>query len=226
MKALLRKWADNHRSGSLADKLRKKRFALFESLIRELPRPINILDVGGTEAYWERMGFLPAEGIHITLLNTYQSTVKYSGVESIKGDARHMKQFADNSFHIVFSNSVIEHVGTASDQQRMVDEMRRVAPKLYLQTPNRCFPLEPHFLFPFFQFLPLTLQTRLLMSFSLGWYPRQESKEKAAALAASTRLMTHAELKKLFPGSTIVKERFAGITKSFVVLEGWHKPPK
>ncbi len=221
MKNLLNTLADNRKAGTLADKLRKRRFTLFRSLIDTLPLPIKILDVGGTEIYWERMGFLPGKGITITLLNTYQAAVKHPGFFSLKGDGRNMPEFTDNSFDIVFSNSVIEHVGSSEDQQKMVAEMRRVGKRLYLQTPNRYFPLEPHFLFPFFQFMPLGLQTALLRRFSLGWYPRQPNKEKARQLASSIRLMTQQELRSLYPKAKIVKEKFAGLTKSFVVLEGW-----
>ncbi len=221
MKVVLNTLADNRKAGSFADKLRKKRFSFFREHIEKLPLPLNILDVGGTELYWERMGFLPAEDIHITILNLEKPSVKNANVSGVAGDARDMKQFSDNSFDIAFSNSVIEHVGTFEDQQEMAKEMRRVASKIYLQTPNRYFPLEPHFLFPFFQFLPFKMKVWLLRNFNLGWYPRQKNKEKAMEVVRSVRLMTRKELKMLFPGAEIYRERFVGLVKSFVVMEGF-----
>ena len=62
--------------------------------------------------------------------------------------------FDDDSFDIAFSNAVIEHVGSREDQRRFVHELCRVAPKVFVSTPNRRFPLEVHTLVPFLHWLP------------------------------------------------------------------------
>lgn len=221
MKVVLNTLADNRKAGSFADRLRKKRFALFKSLIEELPAPVKIIDVGGTELYWERMGFLPNENAHITILNLHKTKANYPNVIGVAGDGRDMKQFDDNSFDVAFSNSVIEHVGSFEDQQAMAKEIQRVAQVIYLQTPNRYFPIEPHFLFPFFQFLPVRLRVWMLMRFNLGWYEKAVDKEKARSIVTSIRLLSRKELKRLFPGATIYRERFMGLVKSFVVVDGF-----
>lgn len=214
---MLKKLADNTAPGSLANKLRKKRFRLFLQLIDRLPRPLKIIDVGGTGSYWQRMGFSLGTDVEITLLNLHQEKATHSSIKSVAGDACDMRQFGDDTFHVAFSNSVIEHVGTFADQQRMASEMQRIAPLVYLQTPNHHFPLEPHFLFPFFQYLPVKWRVWLLMRFNLGWYPRCTSKQEATNIVLSVRLLTRKELKILFPRATIHRERLAGLTKSFVV---------
>jgi hypothetical protein len=221
MKGILNRLANNEQANSLADRLRKRRFALFRSLITDLPRPLKIIDVGGTENYWEKMGFLTEKDVSISLVNLSARKVKHKNLQSYAGDARNLRQFDDQSFHIAFSNSVIEHVGNFHDQQSMVREMRRVAPRIYLQTPNRYFPLEPHFLFPFFQFLPLRARVWLLMNFQLGWYPRFTDTREAIKTAKSIRLLSHNELRILFPMARIYREKFLGFTKSFVVVEGF-----
>ena len=48
MTARLRGLADNRRPGSLADRFRQRRFELLRGLVDALPRPVRILDVGGT----------------------------------------------------------------------------------------------------------------------------------------------------------------------------------
>ena len=68
--------------------------------------------------------------------------------------------------------------------------MQRITKNIFVQTPNKYFPLEPHFLFPFFQFLPLGMQVWLLTHFQLGWYPKYQSKEEAKGAAKSIRLLT------------------------------------
>ncbi|NLN94608.1 MAG: class I SAM-dependent methyltransferase [Bacteroidales bacterium] len=219
MQSFLKNLSNNKDPNSLANKLRRKRFSLFLNLIKDLPKPIQIIDVGGTELFWEQMGFSGNPDIEITLLNLKSEPVKNPNIKSISGDARDMKQFAEKEFDIAFSNSVIEHVGDFNDQGRMAAEMKRIARGIFLQTPNYYFPVEPHFLFPFFQFMPLWLKTRLLMNFNLGWHTRISDKEKAREICRTIRLLKKSELKKLFPESEIHKEYFFGMVKSFIVKQ-------
>lgn len=217
-----RKFADNKQEFSLANKLRLKRFALFKSLISPLPRPLKILDVGGTQVFWERMGFTGIDDISIMIINLTKTETTYPNFKSVVGDAKNLSMFRDNEFDIVFSNSVIEHVGDFDDQQRMAEEVKRVGKRYFIQTPNRYFPVEPHFLFPFFQFLPLKIQVFLLRHFEIGWNTKIKDKQKAIEIIKSIRLLTKKELKQLFPGATIYKEKFFGLTKSFIVYKGWN----
>ena len=106
---------------------------------------IRILDVGGTEMYWEHMDFIKPN-IHITLLNLQKQSTKNNNFISIAGDACNMSDFNDKSFEIIHSNSVIEHVGSFNDQLKMADEIKRVGKIYFLQTPNYYFPIEPHFI--------------------------------------------------------------------------------
>jgi SAM-dependent methyltransferase len=57
--------------------------------------------------------------------------------------------FEDDAFDIAFSNAVIEHVGGRDEQERFVHELCRVAPRVFVSTPNRWFPVEVHTLMPF-----------------------------------------------------------------------------
>jgi len=62
--------------------------------------------------------------------------------------------FENDSFDIAFSNAVLEHVGGREEQRRFVHELCRVAPKVFVSTPNRRFPVEVHTLVPFLHWLP------------------------------------------------------------------------
>lgn len=75
----------------------------------------------------------------------------------VQGDGRNLP-YTNNEFDIVFSNSVIEHVGTFEDQKRFAEEIRRVAKSYWVQTPNRHFPVETHLIAPFIHFLPRNFQ--------------------------------------------------------------------
>jgi len=205
---------------AFARKMRKKRIALFESLISSLTRPLHILDVGGTQGFWELMGRIKDDA-NITIFNVSPIEVSYPTLISKVGDARDMREFKDKEFQIVFSNSVIEHVGTYAQQRQMAEEVQRVGERYYVQTPNRFFPIEPHFLFPFFQFLPLSLRVLLVTHFNLGWRRNIPDKQEALQAVKEIRLLTEKELKNLFPGANIYKEKLLGLTKSFIVYKGW-----
>ncbi len=201
---------------SLNQGFRAKRFAFFKTLLQSVDegKPIRILDVGGTQTYWERMNFTGHENVFITLLNLDVAPVNHANFSSIKGDACDLSAFADQHFDIVFSNSVIEHLFTWQNQQRMAAEVRRVARNYYVQTPNYFFPIEPHWMFPFFQFLPLGLRVWLTQKFSLGHYPRAVNRQAALQRVNEVQLLTEKQMKTLFPEGKVYREKLFGLTKS------------
>jgi ubiquinone/menaquinone biosynthesis C-methylase UbiE len=214
------KLADNRDQNSMASQMRRKRFAFFNSLLSKRKRPVRILDIGGTEEYWKMMPYEVDDRVSITLLNLDRAEVTMPNMTSIAGDARSV-QMEDKSFDVVFSNSVIEHVGDYRDQAKMTKEVVRVGKCYFIQTPNRYFPMEPHFVFPLFQFLPLAIRTWLLQSFRLGWFPKTPDKQKAREIVESIRLLDKAEFSALFPDARIYEEKVFGLTKSFVAYAGW-----
>lgn len=206
---------------SFSVRSRRRRMAFFNGLLASVPRPLRILDVGGTEVFWETMGLAGASDVEIVLLNVDRQEVRWPNLKSLPGDARDLAAFRMGEFDVVFSNSVIEHVGDFDMQKKMADEVRRVGRRYFIQTPNFYFPLEPHFLFPFFQFLPPAAKVFLIRHFNLGWYNKIPDAKEAAELAVSIRLLTERELHSLFPGGRLFKEKFLGITKSFIIYDGW-----
>ncbi len=222
MPTLFERIADNRRSDSLAAKLRKKRAAFFEHLIETLEKPIRILDVGGTENYWQLTGLSDINGVKIVLMNMNVLPVSLPNFVSVVGDARKLC-YPDKSFDVVFSNSVIEHVGGFSDQAHMAEEIRRVGRVYFIQTPNKYFPLEPHFLFPLFQFLPISLRVWLMVNFDLGWFSKTKDRIKARQIVKSIQLLSRSEFARLFPGASLYEEKLFGLTKSLIMYGGWDK---
>jgi SAM-dependent methyltransferase len=218
---LLMDMVDFRKDGSVITKMRLSRIALFMDLISPLPKPVKILDVGGTELFWERMGLAGDANYQITVLNLSKTESHHLNISLVIGDARDMSEFGDGAFDVAFSNSVIEHVGGPAEQRQMAEEVMRVGKRYFVQTPNRSFPFEPHFLFPFFQFFPLPLKVFMIRHFSLGWYPKISDKEEATKAAKSVRLLWRREVANLFPDGKIRDEKLFGLTISFIVYGGW-----
>src|SRR5207244_9645983 len=99
-------------------------------------------------------------------------------------------------------------------QVQFAAEFRRVARRYFLQTPNRWFIIEPHYLFPLFQFLPAPLQRWLHTHFNIGTFKKTDP-------FGTIRLMTRRELERLFPEARLVPERLVFLSKSwYLVLRG------
>ena len=83
--------------------------------------------------------------------------------------------------------------------------------RYFVQTPNRSFPIEPHYLFPFFQFLPHALQHWLHTHFDIGTFKRTDP-------FGTIRLLTRRELRQLFPEANLVPERVGPFVKSWYAV--------
>lgn len=221
---IYRRFSDNSSPQSAATQLRRRRFQILLDMVKDSADVIRILDVGGRPQYWELMlddGSL-SQRFDITVLNYAPShlSTAHKNFTMVVGDGRKMPQFADQQFDIVFSNSTIEHVGDFDDQAQMANEVRRIGRQYYVQTPNRYFPIEPHFVVPFFQFMPITVRAAIVQRFDLNGYARSPQWDDAVRKVSSIRLLTRKEVVQLFPEATIFEEKYYGLTKSFVAYTG------
>jgi hypothetical protein len=176
----------------------------------------TILDVGGYPAFWANLPIRPK----ITFVNLDEPSVigpLPRNFRYVKGDARRL-DFADNSFDIAFSNSVIEHVGAFADQERFAHEIRRVSRRLWVQTPNAWFPIEPHFIGPALPCIPRPLQRTIFRYFSVRGLLRKRDHADFDVLFDEIRLLNRDEVRALFPDADILTEKFCGLTKSFLAV--------
>jgi 2-polyprenyl-3-methyl-5-hydroxy-6-metoxy-1,4-benzoquinol methylase len=176
-------------------------------------KPIQILDVGGTASFWKRSQIPNIPGVRITLLNLHLEKSNHPHIRSMIGDATEMKNFEDKEFDLVFSNSVIEHLYTFENQNKMAREIQRVGRKYFVQTPNRYFPIEAHYALPFAQYLPKRLLFLLLTNTKLSRFKRWD-RQAAQQYLEEIRLLNESEMRMLFTESKILKEKTIGLTKS------------
>ena len=213
--------ADINDAGSLAARFRQRGFDLFRRLLNDLPRPITILDVGGTPAFWETMSGTDQAEVRITLVNVLTQIATRPWMTSLVADATQLSGIGDRQYDVVFSHSLIEHVGDFPQQQRVAAEICRVGRRYFVQTPNFWFPIEPHFLCPGFHWLPLGVRAWLVSHFRLGWIERIPDRVTARRAVAGIRLLRPAELRALFPGATLYEVRLLGLAQSLIVYGGW-----
>lgn len=209
---------------SFSARSRAKRAAIFADLIvRCGVKGASVLDLGGTIDFWRmNLRYIPPGCISridvVNLPPMSEEIVNIDGVvvHAYAGNALDGSTIKSEFYDIVYSNSVIEHVGSLKDQKAMADIIMKSGSYYWVQTPARSFPIEPHFYFIYFHLLPLSVRTLLHQFFTLGYMQKNADWLDARIECEDTRLMTHREVSSVFKGCSIIKERFLGICKSHI----------
>lgn len=181
----------------------------------------RIVDLGGTAEHWlsvrDIWGSLP---VSITIVNRIPQAPDNEALSFTAGDVRDLSALSSKSFDLVYSNSVIEHVGEWEDMQKMAAEVERLADRHHIQTPNFWFPVDPHYRSLMFHWLPDNAKARMLMRRGRGHHPQQPDYLAAFQDLRSVRMLDSSMMSVLFPRSTIRRERFLGMTKSLIAERG------
>jgi Methyltransferase domain len=205
-------------SAKISPLFRRKRIKKFLDVFHPTAQT-RILDVGGIPKFWQEVPI----NARITLLNLYEldeydRSFMTPNQTSVVGDGTKL-DFEDQSFDIVFSNSVIEHLGTAENQMAFAREARRVGRGYWVQTPAKEFPIEPHYFAPCVHWFPKNIQRRLLPKCSLWGLLRKPSDEVLDYVLAELRLLRRREFRTLFPDGHFWTERTIGLPKSYTAYK-------
>lgn len=200
---------------------RGKRMELFVKRIRPLPGT-KVLDVGGFIDFWRDF---PVQGVEVICLNNEpvfrQKTISLGGANKIftvYGDALNLP-YPDRFFSVGFSNSVIEHLGSWDRQKTFAREILRVGEKIWVQTPAYECPFEPHFLAPFFHWLPKQWQLRLARNFTIWGLLHRPTLQSAQDMVQEVRLLKKSEFSELFPSCEIITEKLLFVfPKSYIAV--------
>lgn len=185
----------------LADQIslrsRRRKFGLFMESMAPTSET-TVLDVGvddfafgevsanegscGTLNFFEEMYPWPAQLTAVGQHEGERFRSSYPDARYVRADALELP-FEDGAFDIVFSNAVIEHVGSRQAQRRFVSELCRVAPRVFLSTPNRWFPVETHTLVPLVHWLPRPAADRAMRALRREDWERVELLGKTELLA-------------------------------------------
>ena len=185
-----------------------------------LPRPVRVLDVGGTTEFWEDRGWAGRPDVEVVMVNLPGKTIdrRHANLIPQDGDATAL-DYGDGEFEVAFSNSVIEHLGTRDRQRKMASEIRRVARHYYVQTPNRWFPVEPHFQAVGWHFLPRRVRVELIQRRRFGTRGPARDRQHAERIMDEINLLGPRELARMFPGCELMRERIGPLTKSLTVRD-------
>jgi hypothetical protein len=192
-------------------------FNLFMELMRPLPET-RVLDVGVTSDerfresnYFEQMYPYPDKVTCVGTEDGSHLSRRYPGLsytQVIPGDPL---PFRPAEFDIVFSNAVVEHVGSRGAQATFVRELCRVGRSFYLTTPNRWFPIEHHTGLPLLHYLPAPVFRGLL----------RRTRYRHWAEESNLNILTAQDLAALFPSDAAVEirsVRVAGLPSNLVAF--------
>lgn len=177
---------------------------------------MHVVDLGGRLGTWTRASVRPAR-VHVVNLEAPPAEVPdWAHVD--RADACDLSdRIAHNRYDLVYSNSVLEHVGGHERRLRFADAVRTLAERHWVQTPYRYFPIEPHWIAPGMQFLPVRLRTAVAQRWPLGHKPTR-THDAALHQVLWTELLGRSQMRHYFPDSRILVERVAGLPKSLIAV--------
>lgn len=192
---------------------RAQRMKLFAQSL-DLHDGMRVLDLGGAPQFWKNFDLYAFDITVVNLpsmLEPGEVTVGRHTVKKLAGDATDMSDHSPNSFDLVFSNSVIEHVGDDAKVRAFSENVKRLAPRYWVQTPSKWFPIEAHTGFPFWFLLPQGVRDMMIK--------RWRKKLPAwTEMVEETIVLERKRLQSLFPDGDLLVERFAGFPKSYCIF--------
>lgn len=214
----------------LSGRSRAKRAKLFLDLLKPTEKDL-IIDLGS------------ADGSYFSTIVPFRNNVFIADIDKSKLDLGKERYgfntailsedgslpFPDKYFDILFCSSVIEHVTldksqiediksgedfrkySFARQTKFANEIDRVAKRYFVQTPNKYFLMESHTWVPFAGLLPRSLLIKLIGMLNKFWIKKT---------SPDWNLLTYRQMKKLFGGSKLYRERFLFLfTKSIICIK-------
>jgi ubiquinone/menaquinone biosynthesis C-methylase UbiE len=163
----------------------------------------HILDVGVTsDRSYEASNYLEVWYPHknkITAVGIDDASFlcdQYPGMRFVMADGLRLP-FQDQTFDVVHSSAVVEHVGSSARQYAFIAECCRVTRRaVFITTPNRWFPVEFHTVLPLVHWLPKEIFRSLMRRTGRAFFAEERNLNLMTAatlsgLASANRDFVH-----------------------------------
>lgn len=178
---------------------------------------MSVIDIGGRVESWRRAPVRP-EHVHVVnLVKESADLPEWAEVDAADACAL-PGGIAGRHYDMVFSNSVIEHVGGHERRLRFAEAVHKLSERHWVQTPYRYFPIEPHWLAPGMQHLPVVVRTTIAHRWPMA-HSRATCRESALDAVLWVELLDRTQMRHYFPSSALLSERIMGITKSLIAVK-------
>jgi ubiquinone/menaquinone biosynthesis C-methylase UbiE len=165
----------------IAQKARNKFFKILKNNTNYSKKK-TIIDIGTTPSLDQVQNIILSKiknNKNVTVLSNLDCKIllqKFPNIKKIlKGDGR-KTNLPNNYFDIVHSNATIEHVGSHKNQLRFIKECIRISKKyVFIQTPNKFFPIDFHTLLPIIHWLPKKIHRKILRTVGLNFYSLEKN---------------------------------------------------
>jgi len=194
---------------------RQKMVELFFKLFPLNPST-TVLDLGVssenhiTANFLERMFPYPEKLTCAGIEDNSYVVKEFPSVKFVRIEAGRPLPFREQEFDIVYSNAVLEHVGSLNEQSEFITEILRVSKAFFITTPNRWFPVETHTSIPLLHLLPKGCFRYLLNLMGDSFYAQEKN----------LNLLSQKDSLKLFPKEIKVNValiRTIGITSNIIL---------
>ena len=215
---LRRRFVDS--PSSVGAKKRAKRWTWLAETFPDLDQ-MSVVDLGGSVESWRRAPIRPKH-VHVINLEDFPGEVP-DWAEVDNADACALPaRITSRRYDMAFSNSVLEHVGGHERRIRFAESIRSLADRHWVQTPYRYFPVEPHYVAPGLQYLPLALRQRYAHRWPLS-HTKPENRPAALDEVMWVDLVDRTQMRFYFPDSKLRSEKILGLTKSLIAIR--NEPP-
>ncbi len=206
---------------SLSGRARARRWTEFRRRFRDIEE-MRVIDLGGTPRSWQMAPVRPLEVICVNTDPGEAVAVDDPPVRSVVGDACDLPAgLRGERFDLVYSNSVLEHVGGHWRRAAFAESVRTLSQRHCVQTAYRYFPFEPHFPFPALQNLTVHAPAGVVRRWPFGHYGAVDRRDDHRRVGAGRRPPVGRRHGALLPRLRArARERaVAALTKSLIAVK-------
>ena len=207
---------------SFFDKIIERKRIQILNIIKDLIKNIKIkdaLDIGTTGDEENKSSNLIIKNLeNVEIFRSISNQRIKNGLFTKTKQKSITENFSDDEINefksdLVLSSAVIEHVGSQSNQEKMIDNIFKLTKKLFIiTTPNRSYPVDFHTKIPFLHWLPKKVHRKILGFVGMSFFSKEEN------LNLLSRKDVHGYLRKYPLDYKIIDLKLLGLSSNFIIV--------